>query len=253
MICALVLDLGHPREFPVTRNVLGRALAVYPFMAAKASHHVDRAFLATDSQEVKALALQYETHILAPADQDAPQGVEASLRHAFAQVVSELKKESETLELLALMFTHVPTVIGETIDSGVEALQARPDADCAASVSRYNQWNPYDARRESKDGWLEPFAVPEENRRDEVWFPDWGVFILRPGWLDTPAKAGARLAWLGKKPLAVKQWGGGPVDFDWQVPQTEHWLKKHGIPDLSPNMEMQPLPKPQAAPKGDRR
>ena len=51
------------------------------------------------------------------------------------------------------------------------------------------------------------------------------------------------------KTLALKQWGGGPVDYQWQVPSAEFWLKKHGLSDLTPSRELQP--KPQPAPRGN--
>ena len=54
---------------------------------------------------------------------------------------------------------------------------------------------------------------------------------------------------LGRNVLPLKQWGGGKIDYHWQVPSLEYWLKKHGFADLSSNLEMQPLPKPQPAPK----
>ena len=35
--------------------------------------------------------------------------------------------------------------------------------------------------------------------------------------------------WLGKNVHPIKQWGGLDVDYDWQVPIAEFWLKSHGF------------------------
>ncbi len=65
MICALVLDRESPL-FTSEKLVFGRPLAVYPLLAADASHNVKRTFLMTDSPAVKTVALQHNTIILDP-------------------------------------------------------------------------------------------------------------------------------------------------------------------------------------------
>ena len=32
--------------------------------------------------------------------------------------------------------------------------------------------------------------------------------------------------WMGKKIAPIKSWGGCDVDFEWQIPSVEYWLKK---------------------------
>jgi hypothetical protein len=34
---------------------------------------------------------------------------------------------------------------------------------------------------------------------------------------------------MGQKIYPLKQWGGCDVDFEWQVPMVEYWLRKHGF------------------------
>jgi hypothetical protein len=34
---------------------------------------------------------------------------------------------------------------------------------------------------------------------------------------------------MGKKIYPLKQWGGCDIDYEWQVPQAEYWLRKHGF------------------------
>ena len=35
--------------------------------------------------------------------------------------------------------------------------------------------------------------------------------------------------WMGKKIAPIKSWGGCDVDYEWQIPAVEYWLKKHGV------------------------
>jgi len=36
---------------------------------------------------------------------------------------------------------------------------------------------------------------------------------------------------MGKKIFPVHNWGGLDVDYEWQIPQAEFWLKRHGYTD----------------------
>ena len=36
-----------------------------------------------------------------------------------------------------------------------------------------------------------------------------------------------------QKILPIKNWGGLDADFDWQIPQVEHWLKVSGFTNES--------------------
>jgi hypothetical protein len=34
---------------------------------------------------------------------------------------------------------------------------------------------------------------------------------------------------MGQRIYPLEQWGGCDVDYDWQVPGVEHWLRQHGF------------------------
>lgn len=251
MICSLTLDLDDSPDFPGGEgSALGRPLPAYPLIAAKSSRHARRHYVVTEAPAVKAVALQYGAHIIdPPPDAAGPRRAEKFLLHGCRFIQEELKSESASLDFVVLLFANVPTVTGELIDEGLEALQARPELDSAASVSAYNRFHPDGARRLGPEGLLEPLAPPAPGAEGEVWFFDRGVCLLRPKALET-LEGPPPFPWLGRKVLALKQWGGGPVDYQWQVAAAEHWLLKHGTSDLSSKLERQPQPKLQPAPKG---
>lgn len=251
MICSLTLDLDDSPDFPGSEgSALGRPLPAYPLIAAKSTRFVRRHYVVTEAPAVKAVALQYGAHIVDPPRGAAPpRRVETLLLHGLRLIQEELKSESAGLDFLALLFANAPTVTGEIIDEGLEALQARPELDSAASVSCFNRFHPGGARRQNAQGLLEPYAPSAAGADDEVWFFDRGVQVLRPKALEA-MEGPAPFPWLGRKVLALKQWGGGPVDYQWQIPALEHWLTKHGVSDLSSKLELQPQPKLQPAPKG---
>lgn len=244
MICALMLGRDGSRGFPGknTTPVLGRPLMAYPLLAAKASKHVERSYVSTDSPGIKKVAAEYGARVIdRPAELCTPQALgEDAFAHGYRLIRDELKKEGRELELLVLLFCNAATVSGELIDEGVKALREKPEADSAVSVSRYNMWSPLRARKENKSGFLDPF-VPFETFGDpktlncdrdsqgDVWYADMGLSIVKPRCFENMADGLLPQRWMGRNILPLKQWGGCDVDYEWQMPGVEHWLLKHGV------------------------
>jgi hypothetical protein len=253
LVCALLVDLDDAADFPGSESsVLGRPLAVYPLMAARTSAHVRRIYVVTGSPPVKAAALQYDAIIIDPPPGEP--SLNGHLLHGYRQAAEDLARESAELELLVVLFPNAPAVTKDMIDSGIEALLDRPELDSALSVAPLERWVPGLTRRQNAEGLLEPMLPPTAATlaTSPVWHPTWGMTVLRPETLAAKPGDGA-WPWLGRKILPIKTWGPGLIDYHWQLPGLEFWLKKNGIPDLSTNLERQPMPKPQLSPKGDRR
>lgn len=242
-ICALMLGRDGSRGFPGknTFPVLGRPLMAYPILAAKGTPQVSRVYVSTDSPGIKSVAARYGARVIdRPAELCTPQALgEDAFVHGYRLIRDELAKEGAELELIVLLFCNAATVSTQLIEEGIAALRAKPELDSAVSVSRYNMWSPLRARRETKDGTLEPF-VPFETFGDpktlncdrdsqgDVWFADMGLSIVRPACLDNLHAGKLPQKWMGQKIHPLKQWGGCDVDYDWQMPGVEFWLRKHG-------------------------
>jgi hypothetical protein len=125
------------------------------------------------------------------------------------------------------------------LQEGIDALRADPDADSAVTVSIYNMWSPLRARRLDGHGYLQPF-VPFETFGDpatlncdrdsqgDVFFADMGASIVRPRCFEHMEDGLLPQKWMGRKILPIRQWGGLDVDYPWQMPLVEHWLREHG-------------------------
>ena len=253
MICALMLDLDDAPDFQDNAGqALGRPLAAYPFMAARATGDVRRYYVVTSSPAIKAVALQNGAVIIdPPANAKGAAAAQTLLRHGFHFASDDLKSDKETLDLLVVFFANAPILTGALLQTGLDALQSRPELDSAVTVSPFGRWNPYFAQRENEQGMLEPYVTTAPNSDAEVWYPDHGAQVMRPRCLEGQCSGRPPFPWLGRNILPLKQWGGGPVDYQWQIPAVEYWLKKNGYSDLSGSLELQPQPKPQ--PKPDRR
>lgn len=249
----LMLDLDDSLDFPGNSGqALGRPLAAYPFLAARATGEIRRYYVVTSSPAIKTVALQNDAVIIDPPEAKDGPDAEAQLRKGFHFILDDLKTDKETVELLAVFFSNAPAITGGLLEEGIDKLRADPTLDSAVTVSPFNRWNPFFAKREKSDSHLlEPFVTGAPDKRGDVWYPDWGAQLLRPRCLEGAAQGTPPFPWLGKRCLPLKKWGGGPVDYQWQIPSLEYWLKKHGYPDLAASMELQPQPKLQ--PKTDRR
>ena len=241
MIAALLLGREGSAGFPGknTAPVLGRPMMAYPLLAAKQARSVDEVYVSTDSPRIREVAKEYGALLIdrPPELCTATALGEDAYAHAYKHIRDVLKKE---IEIMVLMFCNSATVTAETLDEGIAVLRRDPTLDSAVTVSRYNMWSPLRARKVGADGLLRPF-VPFETFGDpkmlncdrdsqgDVWFADMSVSIVRPRCLDVLHEGQLPQKWMGRRIYPLKQWGGLDVDYDWQVPQVEFWLRKHGF------------------------
>lgn len=243
MICALMLGREGSRSFP-GKNVypiLGRPMMVYPILAAKNSKYVDETYLSTDSQKLAEIAIANGAKLIdRPPELATPEALgEDAYVHGYQVIRDELAAWGEALEMVVLLFCNAPTVSADLIDQGIEILRAKPDVDSAVTTSIYNMWSPLRARKLSPEGLLDPF-VPFETFGDpatlncdrdsqgDVYYADMGLSIVRPHCLEKLDEGLLPQKWMGQKIHPIPNWGGCDVDYEWQVPQVEYWLKAHG-------------------------
>lgn len=249
MIPALLLGREGSRGFPGknTHPVLGRPLVAYPLLAARAAKHVDRTYISTDSPRLKEIGKRLGAEIIdRPAHLASSTALgEHAFQHGYQVIRDRLAASGESVELVVLLFANAPTVTGETIDKAIEVLRERPEIDSVVTVSQYNMWSPLRARRENAQGFLDPF-VPFEvfgdpktlncdrDSQGDVLYADMGLSVVRPHCLDNLEEGLLPQKWMGQKIYPLKQWGGLDVDYEWQIPLAEYWLKAHGTQPAGP-------------------
>jgi molybdopterin-guanine dinucleotide biosynthesis protein A len=243
VIAALLIGREGSVGFP-GKNVYpvqGRPLMEYPLLAAKGSRNVDAVYVSTDSPRIGEISRKYGARIIDRPPELCTAGAlgEDVFVHGYHEIRAGLGGRDE-VELLVLLMCNAPTITAELIDEGIGALRAHPEYDSAVTVSRYNMYSPLRARRIGEDGLLHPF-VPFEALGDprtlncdrdsqgDVWFADMGASVIRPRNLGHLEEGLLPQKWMGRRIFPLKQWGGLDIDYDWQLPQAEYWLKKHGF------------------------
>lgn len=241
MIVAFLMGRDGSSGFPGKNvyPVLGRPLMEYPLIAATQSKFIDKIFVSTDSSGIKQIGKKYGATIIdRPPELCTSQALgEDVYVHAYAHTKVVLK---ETIDLIVLLMCNAATITSDLIDEGIQILQSHPEYDSAVSVSAYNMWSPLRARKVGGDNLLHPFVSftafgdpmslnCDRDSQGDVWFADMGVSIVRPNNLEHLEEGLLPQKWMGQKIYPLKQWGGLDVDYEWQIPQVEFWLKKHGF------------------------
>jgi hypothetical protein len=239
MVSALLIGRKGSVGFPGknTYPILGKPLSFYPMQAAKNSKLVDKVYISTDCPKLMELARQLDVEII-----ERPAFLctkEALGEQVFVHGYQEIEKQSSEQEMIVLLHCNSATVSPQMIDRGIESLRGNPSYDSAVSVSKYNMWSPIRARKIGPDGLLHPF-IPFENFGDpknlncdrdsqgDVYFADMGLSIVRPRCLLHIEKGLLPQKWMGQKIYPLIQEAGCDVDYEFQIAQTEYWIKKYG-------------------------
>ena len=246
-IVALLLGRGGSTGFPGKNlyPVLGRPLMAYPLLAAKGSQYVDRIFVSTNAQDIMNVGREYGAEIIVrPPELCTKQALgEDAFVHGYRVIRDQLAANDEFLELVVLLFANAATISSALIDQGVKMLRMNEECDSAVTVSKYNMWSPLRARKVGADGCLHPF-VPFEtfgnpdtlncdrDSQGDIYFADMGVSVVRPRCLENVENGLLPQKWMGQRIVPIYGWGGCDVDYEWQIPGVEFWLRQHGVTPL---------------------
>ncbi len=245
MIVSLLLGRKGSVGFPGKNlyPVLGRPMAWYPMHAAKASGVVDRRFISTDDPELMSLAESAGVEVIErPAFLCTKEALgEDAYKHGYEVICERI---GAVPELLVLLFCNAPTVAAEQIALGVKSMRENLEIDSAVTVSRYNMWSPLRARKIDRTGLLQPFVPLEQfgdpnnlncdrDSQGDAWFADVALSVVRPRNLDNLEQGMLPQKWMGQKIFPIFNEAGLDVDYEWQVPQVEWWLRNQGFSDQS--------------------
>ena len=248
MICALLLGREKSSGFPGKNwlPLIGRPMMAYPLLAAQATRAIDRVYVSTDSPTIRGIAEAHGARLIdRPASLATKEALgEDAFVHGYTVIRDELARAGESLELVVLLFCNAPTIAPDLLQAGIDALRRDPAADSAVTVSVYNMWSPLRARRLDQRGYLQPF-VPFETFGDpaalncdrdsqgDVFFADMSTSIVRPHCLEQSHAGLLPQKWMGRTILPIQNWGGLDIDYPWQVPQAEFWLRARGFTETT--------------------
>ncbi len=243
MIFAILIGRANSKGFPNKnlKKINNKHLFEYPITACQKSKIVDTIYVSTDSKIIKKKVLNFKnTEVI---DRSKKLATDKALgEDVFLDAYKRIKKKNKEvkIEFLILLFANSVTVSAKMLNQGVNFLRKNPSFDSAVSTSVYNMWSPLRARKLNKKGALVPF-VPfktfgnpktlncDRDSQGDVYFADMSCSIVRPKCLENMKNNLLPQKWMGKKIAPIKSWGGLDIDYEWQLPQAVHWLKKNKI------------------------
>jgi CMP-N-acetylneuraminic acid synthetase len=244
IVCALMIGRKGSIGFPGKNiyPVFGRPLAAYPLLAAKDSAYIERIFVSTDSPELMTIAKEHGAELIErPPELASKEALgEDAFVHGYNEIKRRIKKEGLDIDLIVLLFANGATLNKDLIDQGVDILRNDESFDSAVTTSVYNMWSPLRARKLDADGCLNPmvpfetFGDPrtlncDRDSQGDVHFADMSVSVVRPKCLENLSEGLLPQKWMGQRIAPIPNWGGCDVDYEWQIPMVEFWLRKHGI------------------------
>ena len=243
MIYALMMGRSGSVGFPKKnlKKALGRHLFEYPLIASKNSKYVDKIFVTTDCPIITRVSKKYGAiHIKRPKKLTTNKALgEHVYVHGYFEIKKMVNLGVKNIEFIILLMANAPTITGKLIDKGINILRRNKKLDSAVSTSIYNMWSPLRARKVNNSNLLKPF-VPFEtfgnpktlncdrDSQGNVYYADMSVSIVRPRCLENIKEGLLPQKWMGKKIAPIPSWGGCDVDYEWQLPMVEFWLKKSG-------------------------
>ena len=243
MIISILIGRANSKGFPNKnlKKINGKHLFEYPIIACQKSKIVDKVFVSTDSDVIKKKVKKYK--FVKIIERKKKLATDKALgEDVFLDAYNQIKKniDKKKIEFVILLFANSATLSKEMLHEGVNFLRKNKSFDSAVSTSVYNMWSPLRARKLNKKGALVPF-VPFEtfgnpktlncdrDSQGDVYFADMSCSIVRPKCLENMKNNLLPQKWMGKKIAPIKSWGGLDIDYEWQLPQAVHWLKKNKI------------------------
>ena len=232
-------SIGFPEKN--IKKVLGRHLFEYPLIASKNSKYIDKIFVSADCPIIARVSKKYGAiHIKRPKKLANNKALgEHVYEHGYFEIKKILNLDVKHIEFMILLMANAPTITGKLIDKGINILRSNKNLDSAVTTSIYNMWSPLRARKINNRNLLKPF-VPfktfgnpktlncDRDSQGDVYYADMSVSIVRPRCLENFKEGLLPQKWMGKKIASIPSWGGCDVDYEWQLPMVEFWLKKSG-------------------------
>ena len=230
--------------------LLGRPMMSYALLAAEQSKYIDQVFVSTDDPRIMEIGAEHGANIIERPPELCTD--EALFEDALVHGYQETKRRLGVMpKYVAILMCNAPTITASIIDRGIDMLNCDPEADSAVTTSTYNMWSPLRARRLSDEGYLNPF-VPFETFGDpatlscdrdsqgDVYYADMSVSVSRSRALENIGDGLLPQKWMGNKILSIGNWAGMDIDYAWQIPIAEFWLKEHGFTENSTPYDIVP-------------
>lgn len=238
MIIALMIGRAGSRGYP-NKNIKilnKKKICEYPIIACKKSKFINKIYIGTDCKKIIQATKKYKVKII-----DRPKYLNSSAalgEDVYKYCYDQIKKKNHKIELIVLLMANAPTLNTSMLDNAIKKIRKNKKADSIISVSKYNMWSPLRARKVNSEGYLDPFVNFEyfgnpktlncdRDSQGDVYFADMSFSIIKPRCLENMHNNLLPQKWMGNKILPYFSDAGLDIDYEWQFPQLDFWIKNY--------------------------
>ncbi|MBA4320505.1 MAG: hypothetical protein C0412_19065 [Flavobacterium sp.] len=211
-----------------TFPILGRPVAIYPILAANYAEKIDSIYLSSDSISLINLARNFQNVNILQREISQPTLTD-EVRKATDLVIKDLDYVPKTISIL---IANSPCVNSEYLDRAITFLENNKFYDSVATAMKRPEFNPNRIMILNSDKRLER-NFPNESFKEELYFLDRRIMVIRTDVImSSTIEEDDFEGLLGRNihPI-IQQEGIWDIDYIWQVPIVERWLKQNGFND----------------------
>ncbi|MDQ7816745.1 MAG: NAD(P)-dependent oxidoreductase [Melioribacteraceae bacterium] len=210
-----------------TIPILGRPAGSYSLLAAINSEKIDQVYLSSDSSGLLHIGENITNVNLLKRENSQPTLTE-EVRTALLYIISKLKYTPETVTIL---LANSPCITPGIIDNAVSFLEENPGYDSVVTTMKRVEFSSARIFRLNDNSQLKRNSSNTEPTDDEVYFLDRRAMVIRSEViLNSKIKNNYYESLLGQSIHPVIQEEGiWDIDYIWQVPIVESWLKRNGF------------------------
>lgn len=201
-------------------------MMAYPILAATHAQAVSATYLSTDSPLMASIAANYGVStIQRPPELCQPDAAWAEIiEHGYRAIC----EHHSDLEAIAILLCNAPTVTADLIDEGIEKLRDDASLDSVISVTLHAEHHPRYALQARADGLLVPLLADTPLPPDDTaYFGNYDLVLLRPRCIGQASTQHFPVPFMGDRVAPLIHQGYGDIDYPWQVPAVEEWLRRH--------------------------
>jgi D-3-phosphoglycerate dehydrogenase len=193
-----------------------------------ASEKIDKVYLSTQSDRILQTVKAFDDIRIIYRENECDTLVEEFQRSAL-RIIDELGEEPAQIVLL---LGNSPCILSKTIDNALEIFETKPNLDSVVTVVKRHEFSPVNAFLITDIGLLKSFPFDEAESAYE-YFIDGRLIIVRTHCLLNIQEPYDNFSAIyGDSIFPVFQEEGiADIDYAWQVPLVERWLKKNGFSD----------------------
>ena len=224
----IALILGKIETKPFNRYtfpILGRTVVSYVINASIYAEKIQKTYLSTDSAHLTEIAENYDEVTLIPR-KGSGKSLTEEVQYALEQICDDL---GYSPNLITILLANSPCVTNILIDNVVTILEEHPEIESAVTAMKRDEFSPERMFILKPDNHLERQSY--QSIPGDPYFLDKRLITTRPETITGIRDHNDYFeTLLGKKVYPVIQKDGiWDIDYIWQVPIVERWLKQNGF------------------------